>query len=233
MASVRRIIDALADGLGALHGVGVVHRDIKPGNLLIVVDDTRGSSKQASTATLLIAPGERIVVGDLGLAKDQQRSSIGPTMLGGTPLYVAPEQCEIGAPVSPASDVYSATAVVWHVLTGEPPPAPEQLSVRLVGIEAELRGFLSRGMAREPEDRYQTMTEWRRSALLALGLPAAAPDATGYAYDLPPVDARTSIRLATATTAICPYKGLAAFQTDDAPLFFGRLGIVDELLSRR
>ena len=87
------MIVALANGLGALHAANIVHRDVKPANLLIVGD---AEATETGSATVqrrgLLAVGERVVVGDLGLAKDQDRTAAGPTIMGGTPHYRAPEQ---------------------------------------------------------------------------------------------------------------------------------------------
>ena len=238
-ADVLRVVDALSEGLGALHGAGIVHRDVKPANLLIIggaetngaietiggkggADAKGGADRVAPGArTALLAPSERVVVGDLGLAKDQTLSAWGPTMLGGSPLYGAPEQDEIGGRIGPASDVYSATAVLWNLVTGDLPPPCDQVEVRLIGAPSQWRSVLARGMAREPERRFASMGDWHGAALLALGVS-------------PVSGLRTTNRqvVATASADVCPYKGLAAFQLDDGPLFFGRSRVIDELLAR-
>ena len=71
----------------------------------------------------LLAEHERIAVGDLGLAKDQERTAAGPTIVGGTPYFRSPEQMRRGEEVGPEADVFGATAVLWNVLTGEAPAA--------------------------------------------------------------------------------------------------------------
>ena len=130
---LRDVITSLAAGLSALHAVGIVHRDIKPANLLITGDArAKGDNPSATLIRVgLLGPGERIIIGDLGLAKDSDRTSIHPTIVGGTPQFRAPEQIRRGAAVGPATDVYAATAVVWNLLTGSPPPGRDELTAQL------------------------------------------------------------------------------------------------------
>jgi WD40 repeat protein/serine/threonine protein kinase len=217
-ASVRTTITALASGLGALHAIGVIHRDVKPGNLLIVADATgQGAPGATQHRRGLLADGERVVVGDLGLAKDQERTEGAPTILGGTPLFRAPEQVRKGEIIGPAADVFGATGVVWNLLTGEPPPPESALEAQLATAPEAWRSFFTRGLALDPESRFETMRDWERAALDAL-------------------DADTGTRQvgfrAPETGATCPYKGLNSFQPQDAAFFFGRETLVDELVTR-
>ena len=166
----------------------------------------------------LLVPGERIVVGDLGLAKDQDRTAVGPTIVGGTPHFRAPEQTRRGADDRPADrrlrrdrrrlEPADRRAAAGRATTSSPssprcPPAWHE--------------FFTRGLAAEPDERFPTMAEWEAAALAALergdrrsrrlGFRAAAPGAT------------------------CPYKGLAPYQPEDAAFFFGREALVDELVA--
>src|SRR4051794_14150854 len=128
--ALNAVITTLAEGLGALHAAGVIHRDIKPGNLLVLRESGRADSSAGERGTLL-ADDERLVIADLGLAMDQLATAIGPTIVRGTPRFQAPEQTEIGGAIGPRTDVYAATAVLWVLLTGRPPPAPDELSIEL------------------------------------------------------------------------------------------------------
>ena len=107
-------LDLIADaarGLAAAHALGIVHRDVKPDNLLLTV-----SSEDAA--------GPRLKVTDFGLARHvDQSESLALTQAGtmvGTPLYMAPEQFD-GRPVDARADVYALGATLFHLLAGRPP----------------------------------------------------------------------------------------------------------------
>ena len=217
------LVDAVADGLSAIHQAGLIHRDIKPENILFQSTHHPISTSIAATqaanggvqATGLIAPDERVLVGDLGIAKDVVQNGSFPTIVGGTPLYLAPEQNLSTAEVTPATDVYSATALLWHVLTGETPPSPDGLADRLSALPPEWQDVMRQGLSVDPEIRHGSMDAWR----------CAVHDALGHAM----TDTR-SVEVPQSGT--CPYKGLAAYQPDDAYYFCGREALVDELIRR-
>ncbi|MFF4208740.1 protein kinase [Streptomyces sp. NPDC001796] len=101
---VAAIAAQAAAGLAVAHEQGIVHRDIKPGNLLL---DAGGSLK----------------IGDFGIARFMDDPSGALTATGqivGTSLYIAPERA-LGKPAGPASDVYSLGCVLYQLLTGQPP----------------------------------------------------------------------------------------------------------------
>jgi eukaryotic-like serine/threonine-protein kinase len=126
-------------GLAAAHARGVVHRDYKPGNVLV---DGAGDSKLT----------------DFGIAARAGDSPIP----AGTLVYAPPEQIE-GSPASPASDVYAATATFYECLVGRPPftaNTAEQLMyqhlaepVPLDPVPEPLRPLVTAGMAKDPRDR--------------------------------------------------------------------------------
>ncbi|MFG2820167.1 serine/threonine-protein kinase [Kitasatospora sp. NPDC048365] len=127
-------------GLAAAHSAGVVHRDYKPGNVLVTVD---GESKLV----------------DFGIAV---RSGEKDTVVAGTPAYMAPEQWA-GQPASPATDVYAATATFFECLTGAKPYAGTTvLELAVQHTEAEipdteapeaLRPLIRAGLAKAAEQR--------------------------------------------------------------------------------
>ena len=141
------------------------------------------------------------------------------TLVGGTPLYRAPEQNDDAAEITPAADVYAATALLWHVLTGNRPPDAGGVIARLATLPAVWHEVIEQGMALDPKARFACMEEWRVAIHDAVAQEAAeAPDER-------PTELLES-------TVSCPYKGLAAYQPEDARRFFGRESLIDDLARR-
>ncbi len=226
------VIDSLAAGLGALHEANVVHRDIKPDNLLITGTrrDTRPEEVTEIGVTLL-AEGERLVIGDLGLAKDQGRTATGPTVAGGTPRYRAPEQMQSGAPITPAADIYAATGVLWFLLTGKNPPETDAIPLQLAALPAAWQPLFERGFDPDPTLRHLTIDAWAQEAKAAVGHVSEGRTLSGggMAAGSPQPERGTSL---VNPIDVCPYKGMAAFQPDDAALYFGRDELIDTLVGR-
>ncbi|WP_053645264.1 serine/threonine-protein kinase [Streptomyces sp. XY431] len=144
--TVLLLIAGIAEALQAIHATGVVHRDLKPGNVLIAPD------------------GPRVI--DFGIARAADAGALTSTGLRiGSPAYMAPEQAT-GRPATPATDVYALGALAVHVATGAPPfgdgPDPATL-YRTVHEEPDLgpvpeglRGLLLDCLAKRPEDRPTT-----------------------------------------------------------------------------
>ncbi len=215
LSELEPLIVALADGLGALHDADVIHRDVKPANLLIAADDGADQPGQrdvgkteATPVGRMLAPDERFLLGDLGLAKNLA-SGVQASVIGGTPGYQAPEQGSADGPLSLAADVFGASAVLYRVVTGS-----EFHGTMAVSDPGWARLF-DRGLASDPGARHRSMVEWKAAALeLAQGT-SAVTTLEGSAWE-----------------GQCPYKGLAAFQPEDASLFHGRGTLVDELTRR-
>lgn len=160
------VIDALAETVGALHDNDIVHRDLKPTNILLRGDGRADTSGPGT----LIARRERLLVGDLGLAKDLRRQATSLSLAGGTHHYLAPEQLDPRATVDHRADVHAATAVLSVLLTGweRPPPGPGTT------VGPALHRALEHGLSVEPEQRFSSMSHWRQGLLEAIDLDAGA-----------------------------------------------------------
>jgi serine/threonine-protein kinase len=181
-----RAVELLAPVAGALdaaHHRNLVHRDVKPANILIQVasDDDP----------------ERVYLSDFGLTKDlvgeQDLSGSGRlTKAGyfvGTPHYAAPEQIE-SDPIDGRTDQYSLTCVLYQCLTGrvpfprpsetavlvahvvDPPPAPSMVQA---GVPSAMDAVIATGMAKSKEARYASCADMVRAARAALAAPPPAP----------------------------------------------------------
>jgi serine/threonine protein kinase len=156
VAEAMPMFTAVAGALDAAHARGLVHRDIKPGNILVA--DAEGPAED-----------RHVYLTDFGLTK-RSSSLTGFTTTGhflGTIAYVAPEQIE-NRGVDKRTDVYSLACVFFEVLAGSPPfqhdddaallwahmaQAPPPLSQRASGLPTEVDGVLQRAMAKDPEQR--------------------------------------------------------------------------------
>jgi len=146
-----RIVRAAAEGLGHAHKRGIIHRDIKPGNIMLTSDG-------------------QVKVSDFGLARDvlQGQDIVGAGHSLGTPRYMAPEQA-LGEEPSAASDLYSLAATYYVLLTGHPAfdgtgdreimkkqvqaPVPDPRQYR-PDLPVAVFRFFEKAMAKEPADRY-------------------------------------------------------------------------------
>ena len=144
-AQALAIIPQICDALQYAHEAGVVHRDIKPGNILL---DHRGRVKVADFGI-----AKMVGSGDAGVPNDY---------IAGTPEYMAPEQLEANAAVDHRADIYSLGAVFYELLTGHSPGfgMPELPSQR-VQIDVRFDEVVLRAMALDPALRYQQVTEFR------------------------------------------------------------------------
>jgi serine/threonine-protein kinase len=170
-----QLLAEAADALAAAHAVGVVHRDVKPGNLLL--------------ATVPSGPGgrPRVIVTDFGIARAAGAASITRTgMLVGTAAYLSPEQAA-GRPASAASDLYALGVVAYECLAGHKPFAGDSdLAVALAhgrdpvpplpdDVPAPVRALVLRLLAKDPQQRPASAAAVAARARLLAADPTADP----------------------------------------------------------
>ncbi|MGY1592311.1 serine/threonine protein kinase [Geodermatophilus sp. SYSU D00708] len=190
----RDVLRQAAAGLAVAHAAGVVHRDVKPANLLVAVDGT-------------------VKVTDFGIARTASCVPITRTgQLMGTVHYLSPEQVK-GAPASPASDVYALGLVAYQCLTGNravdgensaqvlahqvhrtPEPLPSD-------VPADLRRVVERALAKDPADRFPD------GAALLRALDGGGPERDRTRV-LPVPDSSTATRVLPIGTADRPARRL-------------------------
>jgi predicted Ser/Thr protein kinase len=179
-----RILAQVAQALDAAHEAGLIHRDIKPQNILI-------------------ERGDRVYLADFGLIKapDEAGRLTGTGQFIGTIDYVAPEQIQ-GEPATAASDCYALAAVLYESLTGEVPfPRPSEAAVlhahmvqprprvteQRPDLPKAIDEVISTGMARDPAERPASAGELIRRAVRALGsTPQGMPGGQGPRLGGPP-----------------------------------------------
>jgi len=158
------VVRHVADALSALHAERVVHRDLTPGNLLLVGGDGSASGG-------LVGPHERLVLADLGLSKDLAAAS-GLTVGTGTAGFTPPEQ-GAGGWVDERADIWSASALVVWLLLGRPPGQDRTWvrEVQRLGWPVELTTVLARGLDVRPARRQASAVEWADQVAAALRPP--------------------------------------------------------------
>jgi serine/threonine protein kinase len=232
---VHAILDDVLAALTVAHGAGVLHRDIKPGNIL------------------LSATGDTMKVADFGIAKTAGAALTMTGQIVGTMAYMSPERIA-GAPASVADDLYAVGVVGYEALTGRrafpqdnpaslahaitnaPPPPP--LSAIRPDIAPVLAGVIDRAMTRDPGQRFGSARQMRAAlggdnhALLAGPSPAAVPARPAtkvLASPLPPsaahfapmpprrrLDSRTRTILVSAAVLIALAVSVLAIATDSS-----------------
>jgi WD40 repeat protein/tRNA A-37 threonylcarbamoyl transferase component Bud32 len=250
------IVSQVAGALDAAHARGLVHRDVKPGNVLI-------------------AEGDHAYLTDFGVTKQVSDSVVGMTAAGevlGTVAYMSPESIE-GEEADHRADVYSLGCVLYECLTGSPPfEGSRPMAVMFAHVQEEppaasasrpelpvaLDAVVARALAKEPDQRYSTCRELAQAAVVVtvdeasrLLADVASRAAVGRS-DLGEVEAELAGKVIelqlvreqaralsspitparVAAEGVCPFKGLASFEPADADYFFGRERLVGELVAR-
>jgi serine/threonine-protein kinase len=206
---VAAIVSPAASALDAAHAAGLVHRDVKPANMLLDVRPGRP---------------DHVYLSDFGLSKTALGST-GLTHAGqvlGTVDYAAPEQLS-GKQVDGRADQYALGCAAFEMLTGEPPftrdqplaviyahlsEPPPTISGQRPGLPAALDDVFKRVLAKDPQERYPTCTDFAR----------ALREASGQApYDPAPSPPRPA-------TEVVPHAPAARITADDATVGAGVLG---------
>ncbi len=197
---VRDLLGQAAVALGAAHKTGIVHRDVKPGNLIIT-------------------PDRRTKVTDFGIARAAEGMSLTETgQVMGTPAYISPEQAE-GKRATAASDVYALGVVAFECLAGRKPfladtpvataiahlrePVPDLPDT----VPADLAAVVRRSMAKDPAERYADGEAFAAALRDPVGAAAAAGAATVVApvvAGLPDDDEPTRTQVIAPVPAASP-----------------------------
>ncbi|MEU4553189.1 serine/threonine-protein kinase [Micromonospora violae] len=186
-ATTMSVLAQAADALHTAHRAGIVHRDVKPGNLLLTADG-------------------RVVLVDFGIARSRDMAGLtAANMVLGTASYMSPEQAT-GQPVSAATDIYALGAVAYFCLAGQPPfHGDNPLAVALRHAQEDpaalpadtppaVAAVVARALAKRPEERFGSAAE----------LAAAAADARDSTLASIPVSARPPWALAAPTPSAGP-----------------------------
>ncbi|MEJ2600921.1 MAG: protein kinase [Anaerolineales bacterium] len=165
-ADAMRIGRSAAEALDYAHRHGVIHRDVKPSNLLISSDN-------------------RVVLTDFGLALSMQKGSIGSVF--GSPHYIAPEQARDSSQAVPQSDLYALSVILYQMLTGALPfddPSPASLAIQHLTLDpprprqinpslnAQVEAVLLKGLSKSPSQRFQSGKELMDAVEAALNASA-------------------------------------------------------------
>ncbi len=211
-----RLLEQIGSALQAAHRSGVVHRDLKPSNVLLDEDGN-------------------VYLADFGIAKNLG-SPDAHTQTGliiGSPAYISPEQIN-SDPVRPQTDIYSLGVMLYEMLTGAKPfagptpilliqqhlftPMPPLVANRQ-GLPAAFDDIIARATAKDQAQRYAEV-----DTLLA--------DFKAVLHSGRLISEPIEIVPATPIEIVNPYKGLRPFEEADAPDFFGREALTQQLLVR-
>ncbi len=149
------IVPQICDALQFAHDQGIVHRDIKPENILL---DRRGRVKIADFGLAKLIGAESEMASNGAAACDSSGLTESGKVMG-TPNYMAPEQATQPGEVDHRADIYALGVVFYQMLTGELPGGKIEPPSRKVQMDARLDEIVLKALEREPERRYQNVSE--------------------------------------------------------------------------
>ncbi len=202
--SVSRAAGEICAGLAAAHAAGVVHRDLKPDNVMLGRDG-------------------RIRITDFGIARDPVASTGTVGMVVGTPAYMAPEQVEAQADIDARADIYALGVMLFELLTGQLPfkgtsaftlaaarltSTPPDPGTLRTDLPAAIGRVILKCMARDRDDRYADAKQVAEA--LASSVPTLAQGAAPIA-PLPPHQPTESEH---KTVAVLPFRNLGPSEDD-------------------
>lgn len=176
---VARLLKALTAALDYAHGQGVIHRDIKPGNIML-----HGKADEIPLDKPLTSDVEAVLT-DFGLVRiEHAASQTASGMVSGTPSYMSPEQAR-GDKTDQRTDIYSLGVVLYEMLAGRVPfEADSTMSVLYMqineppppipGVNPAVQAVMNRALTKNPNDRYQSCREMAVDFYFALGMNAEA-----------------------------------------------------------
>lgn len=202
MSTALRIVDNIASALQAGHEKGIVHRDVKPANILFRDDGTP-------------------LLSDFGVAKQSDATTLQTKtgMILGTPAYLSPEQAH-GTPLDGRADMYSLGIVLYEMLTGTRPyEGDSDISTifkhaydplpMLPGEYDYLQSFLSKVLAKQPEDRFRDMAAMRTALREVVRSGRSTRRPSEAAASPAGSDSDNQSRLAHARQLLLSYRGAA------------------------
>lgn len=221
---VERMLREIGDALAFAHRTGVIHRDVKPENILV----------DRATGGMFLA--------DFGIAKmmapDETALTLNFTQLG-TPRYMAPEQWENAFRIDGRSDQYGLGLIGWEMLAGRPPydarttielynqqktSAPEDLAAVRPEAPAALRDAIMRAIQKNREDRFPTMeaflatlTSPSYASVTSTALPGTLPRKMEPTLIEPPPQVDDAMREAAPATSMPTPPAMAALPASPAP----------------